>query len=359
MMISLLVLVCYGLLLSQPALALVGWPAQGKAYAADNPFFTSDEIVELTLSLPLEQVLKDRGASPGLHPALLSYRGANGGTQTLAVQVRGNRRKDPAVCGFPPLLVKFPPPTGPSALFGPVAELKLTTHCLSDDYTLREYLVYKLYNVLTDLSYRVRLCRITYRDNGGRASTSVHYGFFLENTDALARRNQTTVLPKPLFMGMENLNQPATATMVIFQYMIGNTDWSVPYRHNTKLLVRSLITPPLPVAFDFDYSGLVMAPYAVPPEQLGITSVRQRLFRGYYFSPETYAAVRDLFNSRRAALYNVYLACPYLSRDEQEFATHYLSEFYKILNDPKDFERQIVRMGRQNEKRYTQIRGFD
>lgn len=360
-MISLLVLISYGLLLGQPALAPGGWPAQGKTYASDNPFFTSEEIIELTLSLPLEQVLKDRGASPGLHPALLSYRDANSGPQTLAVQVqvRGNRRKDPTVCGFPPLLVKLPPPTAHNALFGPIAELKLTTHCLSDDYTLREYLVYKLYNVLTDLSYRVRLCRITYRDNSGRGGSSVHYGFFLESSEALARRNQAKVLPKPLIFGMDALNQPATATMVIFQYMIGNTDWSVTYRHNIRLLALSLNTPPVPVAFDFDYSGLVMAPYAVPPEQLGITSVRQRLFRGYNFPPETYAAVRDLLNNRRAALFNVYLACPYLNRDEQEFATRYLNGFYKTLNDPKDFERCIVRAGRQNEKRYIQIRGFD
>lgn len=360
-MISLLVLVFYGLLLRQPALAPVGWPAQGTVYAADNPFFASDEIVELTLALPLEQVLRDRGTSPGFHPALLSYRNADATTKTLAVQVqvRGNRRKDPAVCGFPPLLIMFPPPNGQSALFGPVSELKLTTHCLSDDYTLREYLVYRLYNVLTDLSYRVRLCRITYRDDGGRGNTSVHFGFFLESTEALARRNQAKVLPKPLFLGMNDLNQPATATMVLFQYMIGNTDWSVLYRHNIRLLTRSPNTPPVPVAFDFDYSGLVMAPYAVPPEQLGITSVRQRLFRGYDFPPETYAAVRNLFNSRRAALYNVYLTCPYLSRDEQEFAARYLDGFYKTINDPKDFDRHIVRVGQQNEKRYTQIRGFN
>ncbi|GAB3867490.1 hypothetical protein GCM10028824_09990 [Hymenobacter segetis] len=361
-MISLLlVLVCYGLLLGQPALAPAGWPAQGQAYAGDNPFFTSEEIVELTLSLPLEQVLKDRGASPSIHPALITYRDAKATLQTLAVQVqvRGNRRKDPNVCDFPPLLVKFPPPNGHTALFGPVAELKLTTHCLSDEYTLREYLVYKLYNALTDFSYRVRLCRITYRDDSGRGSTSVHYGFFLENTEAMARRNQAKVVPKPLFIGMDNLDQPATATMVMFQYMIGNTDWSVPYRHNIRLLARSLSTPPIPVTFDFDYSGLVNAPYAVPPEQLGITSVRQRLYRGYDFPPETYAAIRDLFNARRTALYNVYLACPYLSRNEQEFATHYLDGFYKVLNDSKDFERQIVRVGRQNERKYTHIRGFD
>ena len=133
--------------------------------------------------------------------------------------------------------------------------------------------------------------------------------------------------------------------MAMFQFMIGNTDWSVPFRHNIRLLARSRTTPPVPVAFDFDYSGLVMAPYAVPPVELGISSVRQRLFRGHDFPPEIYATVQDHFNSRRNAFYNVYLACPYLSQEEKTFATRYLDDFYKTLNDPKDFERRVVRVG--------------
>ena len=356
----LVVLASYSLLLGQPTPAPAGPPVPGTAAAADTLFFAREDLVELVLSLPLDRVLKDRGASPAVHPARISYRdAATPHALAVQVQVRGNRRKDPAVCGFPPLLVKFPPPTEQNALFGAATELKLTTHCLSDTYTLREYLVYKLYNALTDLSYRVRLCRITYRNDSGRGRASVHYGFFLENTEALARRNRAAVLPKRMFIVQQSLDPPATAAMVIFQYMIGNTDWSVPYRHNVRLLTRDRNPTPVPVAFDFDYSGLVMAPYAVPPEQLGITSVRQRLFRGHSFSPETYAAVRALFNARRAALYRVYLACPYLNPAEQRFATTYLDTFYKTLNDPKEFEHHIVRAGRKNERKNLQIKGFD
>ena len=355
------VLTSLSLLLGQPAPAPASRPEGVNIQTPENPFFARDGIVELTLSLTLARVLKDRGATPGLHPATLAYRDGAAATKTMAVhvQVRGNRRKDPAVCDFPPLWVKFPPETRPGSPFGPVNELKLTTHCLSDTYTLREYLVYKLYNELTDLSYRVRLCRITYRDLADRGSVSVHYGFFLENTADLARRNQAVTMPKELLLNMGQLNEQATALMAVFQYMIGNTDWSVPFRHNIRLLSQSQIAMPVPVPYDFDYSGLVMAPYAVPPEQLGITTVRQRLFRGHTSPPETYAAVRDLFNARRTALYNVYLASPYLSREEQLFATRYLDEFYKTLNDPKDFERHIVRAGRRNEKNYTHVKGFD
>ena len=363
MNLMLSVLASLSLLLCQPAAApSAARPEQQPGiYPADNPFFTQPEIVELSLSLPLARVLSDRGANPRLHPATLSYQDAAGATKTMAVQVqvRGNRRKDPTVCDFPPLLVKFPPEAARGTLFGPVTELKLTTHCLSDTYTLREYLVYKLYNVLTDMSYRTRLCRITYRDNGGRANATVRYAFFLESTEVLARRNQAKVVPKKLFFGMENVTPAPMATLAVFQYMVGNTDWSVPFRHNIKLLAQNPLFPPVPVPFDFDYSGLVMAPYAVPPEQLGITSVRERVFRGYDFAPETYAAVRNLFNARREALYQVYSSCPYLSEKEREFSTSYLNDFFETLNNTKAFERDIVRMGHRNEKKSLHIRGFD
>lgn len=314
-----------------------------------------------TLSLPLDAVLKDRGPTPRFHPATIAYRDTAAATKTMAVQVRvrGNRRKDPAVCRFPPLLVKFSPEPTPGNPFNQAGELKLVTHCLDDTHTLREYLIYKLYNLLTDLSFRVRLCRVTYRDARGRGRPDVHYAYFLESAEAMAQRNRATLVPKQLFIGMKQLDPPPTATMAIFQYMIGNTDWSVPYRHNIRLLSQNVRSAPVPVPYDFDYSGLVMAPYAVPPEQLGLTSVRQRLFRGHDFPPETYAAVRALFNARRAAFYTVYLSSPYLSPDEKLFATTYLNDFYETLNDPKDFERRIGRVGLRNDRRYTHIRGFD
>ncbi|SMB96784.1 hypothetical protein SAMN00120144_2997 [Hymenobacter roseosalivarius DSM 11622] len=353
------VLASLSLLIYQPPTAPAGNQEKLSATTSDNPFFSRDEVVELTLALPLENILKDRGATPGFHPAVLTYRDTAAALKTVAVQVkvRGNRRKDPTVCGFPPLLVSFPPDILGSP-FGKVEELKLITHCLDDTYTLREYLVYKVYNILTDKSFRVRLCRITYQDNGRKGRADVHYAFFLEDAKAMAARNDATLVPKQFFIGMEHMNQKDMAMLALFQYMIGNTDWSVPYRHNIRMLSINEQAKPVPVAYDFDYSGLVMAPYAVPPEQLGITSVRQRLFRGYDFPPEIYAEVRALYNARRAAIYKVYLSCPYLSQEEKLFATRYLDGFYKTLNNSKEFERDIVRAGLRNGKSYTNVKGL-
>ncbi|WP_054411247.1 hypothetical protein [Hymenobacter sp. DG25A] len=328
---------------------------------SENPLFTNEKELPFTLVLPLDALLKDRGDKPRFYPATILYQDAAGATQTLVVQVRprGHRRKDPTVCDFPPLLIRFPRSGTQATPFGQVEELKLTTHCLQDNYVLREYLVYKLYNMLTDMSFRVRLCRVTYQDANGKRRGSVHQAFLLEEVKAMAQRNHATVVPNRLAIGMEYTHQRAMARLAFFQYMVGNTDWSVPYRHNIRLLAPDRHTPPIPVPYDFDYTGLVMAPYAVPPEQLGISSVRQRLFRGYSFPEEIYQETRALFNARRPAFNNVYLSCEYLSNDEKAFAVRFLDEFYETLNSPKEFERSIVRAGRRNQKQYINIKGLE
>ncbi|QJX45976.1 hypothetical protein HMJ29_03100 [Hymenobacter taeanensis] len=339
-------------------------PATGLANpqtAAEEAFFTNEKELRFTLHLPLDELLKDKGRKPVLHNAALQYQDAVGATRMVPVQVklRGHRRQDPAVCQFPPLLIHFPDNGAHPSMFGKMADLKLTTHCRADNYVLREYLVYKLYNALTDMSFRVRLCLVTYQDMNSRQKATVHQAFLLEEASAMAQRNKATIVPKPLIIGMQYTHQESMAMLTLFQYMIGNTDWSVPYRHNIRLLKADGYAAPVPVPYDFDYAGLVMAPYAEPPQQLGITSVRQRLFRGYNFTEELYTKMRALFNERRAALYNVYLSCEYLNRDEKAFATQFLDEFYDTLNDPKEFERSIVRVGRRNEKQYISIKGYD
>ena len=64
--------------------------------------------------------------------------------------------------------------------------------------------------------------------------------------------------------------------------MIGNTDWSVPNQHNCKVLSGMNIEHSdlgTIVPYDFDYSGLVDADYAVPYEGLALESVRERRYR--------------------------------------------------------------------------------
>lgn len=338
---------------SQTAVLLSGADYQ------ENLFFVDEDVLDLKLTMDIKEVMKDRGETSSYHQAFISYHDKKGAliTEELKVKVRGNRRRDPTICDFPPLLLNFKRATIENTVFGKVNKLKMVTHCIGDEYVLREYLVYKLYNIVTDRSFRVRLCRISYEDLQGKKKPETRYAFLLEDDDDMAQRNGGTIVPEELMFRMDRMDSLSMARLAVFQYMIGNTDWSVPYRHNIDVLAVGTIFVPVP--FDFDYCGMVNAPYAHPPPELGISSVRQRLFRGYSFTDAIYREVINSFNRNREDIYKVYTGNGILDKKSRKQSVKYLDSFFDVLNDPKDFQREIVRAGKYNASNIISIKGLE
>lgn len=326
----------------------------------ENPLFTNEEALHFKISMDMKTVLKDRGEERKYHPAVISFKDKEGNEVLVPIKimVRGNRRRDPTVCGFPPLMLNFSRKTVGETVFGKVNKLKLVTHCTGEEYMLREYLVYKIYNTITDQSFRVRLCQVECEDLGEKRKTERKYGFLIEDDEGMARRNNGSVVQQELLIRMNGTNELAMAKVALFQYMIGNTDWSVPYRHNIKLVSLDSISVPIPVPYDFDYAGIVSAPYAVPPPELGITSVRHRLFRGYSFPDETYKEVITAFNSYKKDFYAIYLQSNLIDERYRKQTLRFLDDFYKTFNNPKTFHSNIVRAGEKNLKGTVVIKGL-
>ena len=323
--------------------------------------FSEDSLLQFTLVVNYQRLLKDRGDERKYHTATLSYADQTGGKVNvpLKVMVRGNRRRDATVCRFPPLmlnLIRKEMPKG--TLFEGQNKLKLVTHCIDDDYVIKEYLVYKVYNILAEESFRVRLCQVTYQDSIGRRKEEVRYAFLIEDDKAMAKRTRLKLIPNKRIIGMAHMEQKAMARLALFQYMIGNTDWSVPYRHNIELMAPDSLSAPIPVPFDFDYAGIVGAPYASPPPELGIKSVKQRLYRAYEFPENVHRETVNTFNSFRTPIYAVYRQCEPLSKSALRQSLSYLDSFYEIINHPRKFEREIVKVGERNQKAYVTVRGL-
>ncbi|ALJ01614.1 hypothetical protein DC20_20825 [Rufibacter tibetensis] len=322
--------------------------------------FSDEAILEFKLTANFRELKKDRDEDRAYHPAIVSVldSAGTGVAMDLKVKVRGNNRRNPAVCDFPPILLNFSARGTRNTVFRGVDKLKLVTHCRSDLYVIREYLIYKLYNILTNHSYQARLCRVTYEDTSTKKVVETKYAFLIEDDEAMAKRNSGNIVHKERLLRMDQTNPQAMALVCFFQYMIGNTDWSVPYRHNIRIVSQQALDPGIPVAYDFDYAGLVSAPYAKPPAELGITSVRQRLFRGYQFEDEIYTEVIKTFNTHKKELYKVYTSCPLLDKTYLKQTLSYLDAFYKTINTPKEFERNIVKVGQQNQKSMVVIKGL-
>ena len=256
------------------------------AQAHQVDLFDDEEALVLNMRINLKELCRNpnrRGC--GDVPAAIVYQDSAGNDRIVEVSVRsrGRYRAETGNCRLPALFVFFNE-TATGTLFDGQQMLPLTTHCRHsraqyDNYVLKEYLGYRMLNLMTDKSLGVRLARITYHDTSGRREPIEHYGFFTEHFDSLASRHGAEIF-FPDQWDPNKANATELATHDLFQYLIGNTDWSVIYGHN----IVHLKEPDgfeTPVPYDFDFSGLVNASYAGPPPSLPIRSVRERVFRGF------------------------------------------------------------------------------
>ncbi len=261
----------------------------------------------------------------------------------IALRTRGRYRADTVECDLPALFVLF---TGDArdTLFAGETMLPLTTHCQRgadyEQYVLKEYLAYRIYNLLTTKSLRVRLMRVTYRDEGGRFKPIERYAFFTEHFDALAGREGAVVSKIERFDPL-TADPEEIATLDLFEYAIGNTDWSVVYGHNVLLLEAAdgLISP---VPFDFDFSGLVNARYASPPPQLRINSVRERVFRGVCRADTNWERVFARFTARRADVLALPGELVALDPRPRADAVEYLQHAFETFATPGAREKRII-----------------
>jgi len=203
-----------------------------------------------------------------------------------------------------------------------------------EQYILKEYLAYQLYQMFTPKSFDTRLIRMTYVDTGRKNKEYEAYAFLIEEVGRLEQRLGAKAIKK------KNVHQDATAynhvnIFCIFQFMIGNHDWSIPSLHNTQLLSRKEegLSILYAVPYDFDYSGLVNASYAVPPKRLNVKTVRDRVFQGFCRTEAEFKAAFDIFQAKKPEIYALVESVPYLSRKSRRETLSYLDSFFNIISN--------------------------
>jgi hypothetical protein len=328
--------------------------------AQEAPLFQSHEVLELRLEAPLRSIFRERGQESTDHPSVLAYVGPDGDSVRLdvGVRTRGFFRLRPRICRFPPLRLNVRTSDMDGTLFEAQDKLKLVTHCQTgrdeyERYVLLEYLAYRIYNLLTDVSFRVRLARVTYVDTERDGDPITRWGFLIEHQDVLAARLGWQVLEVPSLLPSD-LAQEQLSIFELFQYMIANTDWSLyateearEGRYHNTWFVGLPWGPVMPVPYDFDFSGLVNARYAEPAPVTGLRSVRQRRFWGVCRPPEHIAAVIPHFEERREAIADLVRNQPGLESRYVEDTIEYIDAFYEILLDVRRAEREILRRCRR------------
>jgi hypothetical protein len=307
-----------------------------------------DERAPLTLTFTanMGQLRRDKADGAPWRPATLSYEARPGEMVTVPARARTRGKWRLANCRFPPVRLDFARGTSRNTVFAGLNRPKLVSYCQDDDrgeqYILQEFQLYRIYELLSPIAHRARLLRMTYADSGSNKVLTTRYAFLLEEPQAVAARTGTKFLELQGARS-EDLDPFGNALLGVFQYFIGNTDWSTSALHNVELYATAATIFPIP--FDFDYSGAVDARYAVPPPQLPIKRVRDRLMRGYCAPTEEYEKVFALFKEKRAAITALYSdeLGRLLDATARDRTLEYFDEFYRVIGEPRLAEREIVR----------------
>ncbi len=318
-----------------------------------KPLFRDDSVLKVRIEAPFSKIKSKSDRSTDPNPAVLFLDGDAPERHAIELSARGNSRRDKNICTFAPLRVAFSEKPADGSLFKGQKRLKLVTHCRPtksyQQYYLLEYTAYKLFNVITPISLKVRLAEIEYINSKNGKTVTTRFGFFIEDADDTAKRNKL----KELDVAGANLSQldvQASAHYTLFQYMIGNLDWAMHDAvagkdccHNTKLLglTDDASSDIIPLPYDFDYSGLVNTPYAVPPENISIRSVKTRRYRGYCVHNDAVREAANHFIQSRDALYQTVAQTPELSKKKRAVAARYLDSFFDVITDPAKMEKRL------------------
>jgi hypothetical protein len=326
----------------------------------DFPFFTEDSLaekrglfdgddyLEMMIITNIDSLLNDIGDNPSYHHAAIRYKDTDGIWVEIAaeIRVRGNFRKQTRNCDFPPLKLKFEKEDRRNTLFEGTKSIKIVTHCQTnipefEQYVLQEYLIYRLYNLLSEFSYKVRLIKVTYLDKNNPAYQVEKFAFIFEEEEEMKERLNGNLLEIES-VDPDKVDRDYYLLVAFFEYLIINTDWSLPILHNIELLSLDYFKPPVPVPYDFDWSGFINIPYEVPTVNGLKTREPERIYKGPCVKNRDLKKVARFFQSKRQEIFDLYYNFPYLDSEYKAETFNNIHIFYEILEDKYIFRAVFV-----------------
>ncbi len=310
-----------------------------------NPkLFDEKDPLETIIQTDMINLLGNRDAEPEYQDATIIFNNINGETETfdLKIQTRGNFRRDSAHCDFPPIRINFKKKQIINTHFEGNEKIKIVTHCKTavpefDQFVSREFLTYKIYNLLTPLSFDVRLAKITYEDTKGQLKPIERIGFFIEDIDHLAARNNMSEHDDTI--RILNLDKKNAILLSIFQYMIGNTDWIVNLSKNLKTITDGNQFYAIP--YDFDYTMIVNADYSLGGGTSYLSSP-SRDYRGLCYNVDELNPVIEEILNKKKDINKLISKTKLLDYNSKQHMLDFLSQFYFISKSDKRIQENIL-----------------
>lgn len=314
------------------------------SHSQSNKLFGDDLNLKVQLSFDFKELYKNTNDSTFIKSKMIfSGDGVGEDTITTRVRVRGNFRKK--ICYFKPMRLEVRKKQAENTIFEGNRKLKLVVPCQNeknkDELIYKEYMAYKFFEELSDIHLKTQPVSLKIIElKNGKEIEHIMFAFLVEDDDKVADRHEIKKYPKRRMSPLA-VKDSSAINFTLFSYMIGNTDWSLAYQHNTEMFYdgRRMIAIP----YDFDHSGLVNAFYAKPNPMLKISSVTERVYRGLCKrNPQTFSNMREFYKSKENSIINVLNGFKEFF-DDKEFKRldDYIKSFYDILKSDTEFKNKI------------------
>jgi hypothetical protein len=327
------------------ALALVVGVQVGEA----QPLFQSKAPLEVTLTTNLRDLMRERDSTRlQWFGAEMQYRDEAGTERRIPVELRarGHFRRQSSNCAFPPLFLRAEREVRDSSVLRGNPRVKIVTPCRPgsnayQQYIFTEYQIYQTYALIDSVHHRTRLASITYVDSAARVRPIAVAAFFLEIAQEVGDEYELEHVETEGVTWEFTFFDPINA-LSLFQFWVGNTDWSVSGLHNVALF-RTAEGIYRPVAYDFDWTGTVNPTYAFPNPTLGLRGMRERRHRGPCRTAEEWAPTIARFHAARPAVDSVW-STPLPGQNVRTLVgvKRYLDQLWPILADPRAFKREVI-----------------
>ncbi|WP_445383093.1 hypothetical protein [Robiginitalea sp. IMCC43444] len=318
-------------------------------YVPAAPLFQTEDPLALKFQFSGKELKRETNDSTYLKSDLW-YKIADAPWDSMQVKIRARGIFRRSQCYFTPIRIKFKKRRVKETLFADIKKTKVVLPCKlergKDDLVLKEYMAYKLYEVVTPYHLKTKLAQITYSEvRGKRTRDHQLTGFLIEDMDNLEDRSGGKEVKREVHPRQQD--DYHSVLQDFFQFMIGNTDYSTSKLHNEKLFY--IDEKILPVPYDFDMSGLVNAPYATVsntqrlPRDIG--SVTERAYKGYDRGAALREQLRSFYLDKEAELLAVADSLQNRFEDPREYrsARSFLESFFEILRDDQQFERYFIK----------------
>lgn len=314
-----------------------------------DSLFRSEDLLSIELHAEFKTILDTRwnedetkGGETEYYDAKILY--GEEGNQVevpLRIKARGQFRRNPKYCKFPPLMLNFKKKEVENTLFDKQDKIKMVTFCQDQPEVFKEYVIYKMYNLITDWSFNVRLVNVLYINTAKNKKLYEKIGFLIEEDKRVAKRHDSKIIAQHHFPF--DLNPDNEAKLSMFQFMIGNPDWFYTTGQNTDIMhPKDTTLAPVAVPYDFDYSEFVNAEYTKPAGVPDEYLAKKKIFKGMCLSNEKLNEVIEYYNMLKPQFMEVINSNEYMAKFSKKECVKYLEEFYTIINTQDMLQTEVL-----------------